>query len=304
MALTDHVHGQHLQATVASRERLLDVGFEVFVWADLQRGAQQRQNVLEDAEPGAKKHGWQRGAAQKLEDCIVSGALWPRFLLASRTLFRSKVGQWLVCPSLACPRRAIPDLTRNFSGFSGCDASGSRFLLLTVTAGVACHSTLVATTEQLARQPGVLGRRGFALESAAARVCRKAGARVSLNVRVQDMDLARPDALDNRRLEIVADGLPLFLGAQLAVDATLVSVLRRDGTPRPQCANEDGAALAAARRRKEANQAGCVGLRGRGTVVRGSTSLRPQFGQRRATALEGPRSSSLAVEVGDLAGVQ
>ena len=59
---------------------------------------------------------------------------------------------------------------------------------------------------------GVLGRRGFALESAAARVCREAGARVSLDVRVQDMDLARPDALDNRRLEVVADGLPLFQG--------------------------------------------------------------------------------------------
>ena len=77
---------------------------------------------------------------------------------------------------------------------------------------------------------GVLGRRGFALESAAARVCREAGARVSLDVRVQDMDLARPDALDNRRLEVVADGLPLFQGAQLAVDTTAVSVLRRDGS--------------------------------------------------------------------------
>ena len=40
----------------------------------------------------------------------------------------------------------------------------------------------------------------------------------------------------------------------------------------------------------------------------GSSRFRPQFGQRqdqrRATAFEGPSSSSLAVEVGDLAGVQ
>ena len=57
---------------------------------------------------------------------------------------------------------------------------------------------------------GVLGRRGFALESAAARVCREAGASVSLSGRVQDKDLARPIALDNRLLGIVADGLPLF----------------------------------------------------------------------------------------------
>ena len=65
------------------------------------------------------------------------------------------------------------------------------------------------------------------MESAAARVCREAGARVSLDV--QDMDLARPDALDKRRLEVVADGLPFFQGAQLAEDTTAVSVLRRDG---------------------------------------------------------------------------
>ena len=81
------------------------------------------------------------------------------------------------------------------------------------------------------------------------------------------MDLARPDALDNRRLEIVADGLPLFLGAQLAVDTTLVSVLRRDGSPRPRCANEDGAALAAARRRKEGTYPELTGRNGRTRLV-------------------------------------
>ena len=37
------------------------------------------------------------------------------------------------------------------------------------------------------------------------------------------MDLAAPDRLDNRRIEVVVDGLPLFHGSQLAVDTTLVS---------------------------------------------------------------------------------
>ena len=36
---------------------------------------------------------------------------------------------------------------------------------------------------------GVLGRRGCPLESCAARICREAGARVSVNIRVQDLDL-------------------------------------------------------------------------------------------------------------------
>ena len=71
---------------------------------------------------------------------------------------------------------------------------------------------------------GVLGRRGFPLESCAARICREAGARVSQNIRVQDLDLLPVP-------EVVVDGLPLFHGAQLAIDTTMVSValLRRVG---------------------------------------------------------------------------
>ena len=81
---------------------------------------------------------------------------------------------------------------------------------------------------------GVLGRRGFALESAAARVCREAGGRVSANVLVRDFDIALPDHVDERRIEVIADGLPLFHGAQLAIDTTLVSPLSGDGVPAPQ----------------------------------------------------------------------
>ena len=72
---------------------------------------------------------------------------------------------------------------------------------------------------------GVLGRRGFAVESAAARICREGGARVTTNAMVRDMDLAALNPGDARRLEIVADGLPLFGGAQLAIDTTMISTL-------------------------------------------------------------------------------
>ena len=51
--------------------------------------------------------------------------------------------------------------------------------------------------------------------------------------------------------EIVADGLPLFMGAWLAVETTIVSVLKRDGSARTRCVNVDGASLEAARRRKK-----------------------------------------------------
>ena len=46
----------------------------------------------------------------------------------------------------------------------------------------------------------------------------------SLNVFVRDLV---PVVLDNRLLEMVADGLPLFHGAQLALDTTMVSLLKR-----------------------------------------------------------------------------
>ena len=37
---------------------------------------------------------------------------------------------------------------------------------------------------------------------------------------------------DGRRLEVVADGLALWRGVQLAIDTTLVSPLHQDGSPR------------------------------------------------------------------------
>ena len=77
---------------------------------------------------------------------------------------------------------------------------------------------------------GVLRSRGCPLERAAARVCREAGARVTCNTRLADMNL-QVDRVDDRRLEVVANGLPLWGGQQLAVDTTLVSPLSGSGSP-------------------------------------------------------------------------
>ena len=104
---------------------------------------------------------------------------------------------------------------------------------------------------------GVLGRRGFALENAAARVCREASGRVSVDVAVRDLDIGVLE-----RLEVVADGLPLFHGVQIAVDTTLVSVLRMD-------ARKVGAALVQARVCRAARCEKGGGWRSRWEVVRG-----------------------------------
>ena len=94
---------------------------------------------------------------------------------------------------------------------------------------------------------GVLPTRALPLEHALARVCREAGARVARNVRVADMNIDVPDA---RRIEVVCSGLPLWHGAQLAVDATLVSPLTRDGSPQPAAHAQPGVSLARAAQRK------------------------------------------------------
>ena len=86
-----------------------------------------------------------------------------------------------------------------------------------------------------------LVRRGFPLENAAARVCREAGGRVRTNAFLRDMDSVSINPLDTRRLEVVVDGLPLFGGAQLAVDTTLVCPLTRDGAAKPRTATMSGA---------------------------------------------------------------
>ena len=122
----------------------------------------------------------------------------------------------------------------------------------------------------------MLGKRAFPLECAAAQVCREAGARVSSDMFVRDMDLATFNALDGRTLEIVADGLTLWQGAQLAIDTTMVSLLRRDGTARPRAANHDGAVLEVARRRKEATNPELSGENGRARLV----VLAAEFGGR------------------------
>ena len=62
-------------------------------------------------------------------------------------------------------------------------------------------------------------------------------------VMLRDLDMVLPNAADGRRLEVVADGLPLFGGSQLALDTTLVCALRIDGNLTRNAADEDGVAL-------------------------------------------------------------
>ena len=121
----------------------------------------------------------------------------------------------LDCFSLAAPLRSTAGSKPNFSESCSFAVCGSPFSPLLAPSSRRPWPPPCSVPER-----GVLGRRGFALESAAARVCREAGGRVSVNVAVRDLDIGVPNEADARRLEVVVDGLPLFHGAQLGVDTT------------------------------------------------------------------------------------
>ena len=97
--------------------------------------------------------------------------------------------------------------------------------------------------------------------------CREAGAGVTPNAFVRDLDVGAFNGLDGRRIEVIADGLTLWHGAQLAIDTMLVSLLRRDGSPRRGAARRAGVALEEARCRKETTYPELVGECGRARLV-------------------------------------
>ena len=75
-------------------------------------------------------------------------------------------------------------------------------------------------------------------------------------------------ANDERSIEVLASGLPLHRGSQLAVDITLRSALTAQGLPCPGAASTDGSVLHRARRDKERKYHELVeGERWRLTVV-------------------------------------
>ena len=70
------------------------------------------------------------------------------------------------------------------------------------------------------------------------------GGRVMTNVFMRELDLSPIDnRLDGRRLEVVADGLEAFGGAQLAIDTTLVCALRESVVPEMEAASRKAFAL-------------------------------------------------------------
>ena len=57
-----------------------------------------------------------------------------------------------------------------------------------------------------------------------------------------DLNIDNIQRQDDRRIEVIANGLPLWEGVQLAIDTTLVLLLTRGSEPRSRASRYAGAA--------------------------------------------------------------
>ena len=242
-------------------------GFEVPSWSAVTAGQRPPIMEVEDREPGVPRQGWQHAAAIRIESSFRTEILMPRMSPVEQALLRSQSGPCAGVAFSVCPSSP---LTRIDSALFRVLLQRRLHLPLPLSQRICgCGRPLDPFGHHRAAcsRTGALGRRGFALESAAARVCREAGGRVVTNMFVRDMDLGVPVAGDNRRLEVVVDGLPLHGGVQLAVDTTLVSSVRGNKEPRQGAATTDGVALTQARRRKEKTHRELTGPGARARLV-------------------------------------
>ena len=256
---------RHFTAAAHCQEDLRDLGFAAPEWRPLATALPRR---LAERLPGVlsiPEQGWQHDASSIVEQHFLNASIWPQLVPGERALLRSQGGPLSGLPFSALP--VSPQFRFDSDLFRVLLLRRRRLPLPLFSYSCRCGRPLDCLGHHRAScsRAGVLGRRGFALESAAARVCREAG--VSTNIFLRDLDLLGIPATDQRRIEVIAEGLPAFHGAQLAIDTSLVSPVRADGAPHQRCSEENGAALNAARCRKVRSYPELSGERGRAKLV-------------------------------------
>ena len=245
--LTGEVRGVPTDVDAACRaaREVRQTGFAAPPWTALPTAPPACPHPSREPDPA---HGWQRIACQARDDA-ESAALLSSLDTAGRALMLSQAGTHASRAFTAFPTAAEFRVENPL--FRIMLLRRLRLPLPISPRHCSCHRVLDVFGDHRAAcaQAGVLPSRAIPLERALARICREAGARVATNGPLNRMNLPAP-VVDNRTIEILAHGLPLYHGAQLAGDTTLVSPVGRDGTARLQADTTPGAALAAAAHRK------------------------------------------------------
>ena len=250
------------QGVVSSMESLRAFGFTIPSWEELILAENQNRVPAEEEDPSQPRFGRQQEAAVAVHHTFLERELRPLLGETEEALLRSKGG-----PLASVPFTSLPTMRE-----TSFDPQPFRLLLLRrlrlplplSARWCRCGRPLdcLGHHQSACSRAGVLEHRGYPMETVVARICR-----VRTNVIVRDLDLGAFNRLDGRRLEIIADGLPLQRGAQLAVDTTPVSPIKADGTARRHAARRNGFALEAARKAKERKYSELAGRGGRARLV-------------------------------------
>ena len=211
-----------LQAAEDAARSLAATGWEPPTWAAIASGQTQAPAPPPAIAEGPLARGWQHQASATAH-ARLRDELFHTLPPASQALVMSQSG-----PFASRAFTTIPytnDFTYPSHLFRILLLRRLRLPLPLFARTCRCRRTFDSLGDHRAAcaQSGVLRSRGGPLERAAARVCREAGARVATHARLADLNIPHVQHLDDRRIEVIANGLALWGGAQLAVDTTLVS---------------------------------------------------------------------------------
>ena len=202
-------------------------------------------------EPGEWLHGWQYCASSSSEHHYRRNMVLDQSCAAGKAHLRSHSGPGASDVLCGCPSK--PEFRIEGGLFRTLILERLRLPLQVAEAVCECGADLDREGRHRAvcTRSGRLKTGALAPKRTLARVCREAGATERFNAKLRDMNLLSLAADDERAIEVLASGLPLFFGAQLAVDVTLRCALTPDGRPQPGAAAVDGAVCSRAREDKE-----------------------------------------------------
>ena len=195
-------------------------------WEALAKSQRTPDREPDDFEAGRERHGWQHEAASPKRQYI--GNLMPASSRQRAGLFRDpRICHWLGALSTA-PSRCLNRIDSHLF-WVRLHVCASLFLSH-------CPSVSLWPSSRYVWPPSNCmcesGWRGLATEGAMPIP--------ATAEKLQSGDLEAPNPRDQRRAEILADGLLQCGGVHMAVDTTLASPLNSDGSPHPHWASVRG----------------------------------------------------------------
>ena len=227
-------------------------------WAELKLGA--RPPPAHTVEPGEWAHGRKYNASSASEYHFRETVVLPQPNPSHQAHLCSHSGGGSSNVLHGCP--TSPEFTVDAALYRTLILERLRLPLAVTEGRCECGDCVDSKGRHRAACPrsGRLRTRAVAPERTWAQVLREAGANVRFNCLLREMNVA-VRAEDERRIEVLASGLPLFHGAQLALVINLRSALTSNGEPRPGSARVDGSVCERARADKETKIRRVVGWR-------------------------------------------